>query len=364
MRTAKMRRVLMSILALVIGIAIVSFSKADAQNRSRFRVAWSIYAGWMPWDYAGNSGILKKWADKYGITIDLVRMDYVPSVEAYVAKKVDAVAVTNMEALDMPAASGVDTTALIVGDYSNGNDAVQTRDSIGFHNLRGRRVYLAELTVSHYLLNRCLELKTGGKLTERDITLVNTSDADIAPAFIADKSQKVVVTWNPMVMQIAQEPGVRNICTSADIPGEILDLMVVQTDVLRANPNLGRALVGAWYEVLSLMTRRGDQTATAALNFMAKASGATLTEFQSQLQTTAMFYTPQSAIQYTESVELKMKMNFVRQFCFSNGLLGQNAKSVDVVGIQYPDGIVQGNTKNIKFRFDSSYMRLATEGKL
>ncbi|MDP3696544.1 MAG: putative urea ABC transporter substrate-binding protein [Candidatus Taylorbacteria bacterium] len=363
MKTTYTRRLLVA-LALIVGMVAINFSSASAQNRPKFRVAWSIYAGWMPWDYAGSSGILKKWADKYNVTIDLVRMDYVPSIEAFVAKKVDAVTVTNMEALDMPAAAGIDTTALIVGDYSNGNDAVQTREGIGFTNLRGQRVYLAELTVSHYLLNRCLDLKTGNKLTERDITLVNTSDADIAPAFIADKSQKVVVTWNPMVMQIAQQPGVRNICTSADIPGEILDLMVVRTDVLQKNPNLGKALTGAWYEVLSLMTRRGNQRATTALNYMAKASGATLTEFQSQLQTTAMFYTPQSAVQYTESAELKTKMDFVRQFCFKNGLLGQNAKSVDVVGIQYPDRTVQGDSKNVKLRFDTVYMRLAAEGKL
>lgn len=355
---------LVIVFALFAGTFVLSFSTADAQNRPRFRVAWSIYAGWMPWDYAGSSGILKKWADKYNIKIDLTRMDYVPSVEAFVAKKVDAVTVTNMEALDMPAASGIDTTSIITGDYSNGNDAVQTREGIGFNNLRGQRVYLAELTVSHYLLNRCLELKTGGKLTERDVMLVNTSDADIASAFIADKSQKVVVTWNPMVMQIAQQPGVRNICTSADIPGEILDLMVVRTDVLQANPNLGKALVGAWYEVVSLMSRRGDQRATQALNVMAKASAATLTEFQSQLQTTAMFYTPQSAVQYTESAEIKQKMDFVRQFCFRNSLLGQNAKSVNVVGIQYPDGTFQGDRNNVKLRFDSSYMRLAAEGKL
>ena len=31
---------------------------------------------------------------------------------------------TNMKALDMPAASGVPTTAILVGDYSNGNDAL------------------------------------------------------------------------------------------------------------------------------------------------------------------------------------------------------------------------------------------------
>ena len=44
-------------------------------------MAWSIYVGWMPWDYAQQSGILKKWADKYGIKIELTQInDYVESI--------------------------------------------------------------------------------------------------------------------------------------------------------------------------------------------------------------------------------------------------------------------------------------------
>src|SRR5438045_4565816 len=92
--------------------------------KPKFRIAWSIYVGWMPWDYASASGILKKWADKNDVEIELVRMDYIPSVEAYVAKQVDGVAVTNMETLDMPAGAGIDSSVIITGDYSNGNDAI------------------------------------------------------------------------------------------------------------------------------------------------------------------------------------------------------------------------------------------------
>src|SRR5690242_6086913 len=42
---------------------------ADAAPKKSFKVAWSIYVGWMPWPYADETGILKKWADKYGISI-------------------------------------------------------------------------------------------------------------------------------------------------------------------------------------------------------------------------------------------------------------------------------------------------------
>ena len=346
----------------IAGLALVMiFSVAtDASAKEKFTVAWSIYVGWMPWEYAGDSGILKKWADKYDIEIELVRMDYIPSVEAYVAKQVDAATMTNMECLNMPAASGIDSTVLILGDYSNGNDAVLTRGGLGVKDLAGKTVNLVELSVSHYLLARALE-KSG--LSEADLEIQNTSDADIGPIFLADTRQEAVVTWNPIVMEVEQAPGVDKIFTSADIPGEILDLMVVRTDVLAKSPAFGKALVGAWYEVMDVMSKRGPQ-GEGAIADMAESSGATPVEFKNQLKTTAMFYKPQAAVDYVGSDEIKEKMNYVRQFCFSHGLLGEGVPSVDVVGISYPDGSVQGDKGNVKMRFDTTYMEMAARGEL
>ena len=57
-------------------------------------------------------------------------------------------------------------------------------------------------------------------------------------------------------------------------------------------------------------------------------------------------------------------MEYVRTFSFDNGLFGQGASSKDFVGIQFPDGKILGNKKNVKFRFDSKYMDMAAKGKL
>ncbi len=355
-----MRKLYRTLTVAVLALALTLGFAGQATAKEKFTVAWSIYVGWMPWEYAGDSGILKKWADKYGIEIELVRMDYIASVEAYVAKQADGAVMTNMECLDMPAASGIDSTALIMGDYSNGNDALLTRGGLGMKDLVGKNVNLVELSVSHYLLARALE-KNGMK--EEDLQIVNTSDADIGPIFLADTSQEATVTWNPIVMEIEQAPGVDKIFTSADIPGEILDMMVVRTDVLEQNPAFGKALVGAWYEVLGVMSKRGPQS-KQAIAAMAESSEATPTEYENQLKTTAMFNTPQAAIDYTSSDDIKEKMEFVRQFCFSHGLLGEGVRSVDAVGIQYPDGTVQGDEKNVKMRFDTTYMKMAADGEL
>ena len=109
-------------------ILFVVFARlAPASEKPSLTVGWSVYVGWNPWYYMAKSGVLNKWADKYNVAIRVQRFDYAPSLDAFVAKNIDACAMTNMEALDMPAAAGIDTTAIITGDYSNGNDALLTR---------------------------------------------------------------------------------------------------------------------------------------------------------------------------------------------------------------------------------------------
>ncbi len=324
---------------------------------AKYKIATSIYAGWMPWYYAKEKGIVKKWADKYGIEIEVLYMDYVPSVEAFVAGKVDGCTMTNMEALNMPAAAGIDSTAIIVGDYSNGNDAVLVRDAVTLEAMK--EAMLCELTVSQYLLARGLE-SVGRK--ESDVKILNVSDADIATAFVTDKTKQVAVTWNPMVQQLELQPGVTRIYDSSKIPGEILDLLVVNTEVSKKDPRLAKALTGAWFEVLALMAQRGPES-EAALTEMAKLSNCTLAEYKAQLKTTAMFWTPKEAQDFAESAELQKSMDLVRKFSFEHGMLGQGVKSADAVGIAFPDGKILGDNDKIKLRYSAEFMKEAASEK-
>jgi NitT/TauT family transport system substrate-binding protein len=344
----------------LLAVAAALATPARAAEKTTFNVAWSIYVGWMPWDYAAQSGILKKWADKYGITIKLTQMDYIESINQYTAGKFDGCVMTNMDMLTIPSAGGVDSTALIVGDYSNGNDGVVLKGAgKKLADIKGQSVNLVELSVSHYLLARGLE-SVG--LAERDIKVVNTSDADIVSAF-ATPGVTATVTWKPQLSEVTAMPKTTLVFDSSKTPGEILDLMVVNTAVLKANPKLGKALVGAWYETLAVMLAK-DPKSTAALEMMAKASGTDLAGFQGQLATTYLYSTPAAAVAATKSPDLVKKMDLVRKFSFDHGLLGEGAKTVDAVGIEFPGGVTLGNKANLKLRFDPTYMQLAADAKL
>lgn len=359
MRASLKRLVTASVL--VIAFCAVAASPTYAAEKKSFKVAWSIYVGWMPWDYAEQSGILKKWADKYGIEIKLTQInDYVESINQYTAGGFDACVMTNMDMLTIPSAGGVDSTALIVGDFSNGNDGVVLKGKgKKLADIKGQSVNLVELSVSHYLLARGL---TSIGLTERDIKVVNTSDADIVGAFNSPDST-AVVTWKPQLAEVMKMPNTSAVFDSSKIPGEIIDLMVVNSATLKANPNFGKALVGAWYETMKVMFGT-DAKAAAALAQMAKASGTDVPGFKSQLATTKMFVTPAEAYAFATSPALPKTMDLVRTFSFAHGLLGEGAKSADAVGISFPDGKVLGDAKNPKMRFDASFTKLALDGKL
>lgn len=354
------------LLAAAVLFAALSATKVCAALPT-FTVGWSVYAGWNPYYYMERSGILGYWARKYGVEIKVQRFDYAASLDAFVSKNIDACTMTNMEALDMPAAAGVDSSVIIVGDYSNGNDAVLARNGLTLAQLPGHPILLVQKTVSEYLLQRAMELNGLGNEINR-LKLYNTSDSDIVGAFLGDRSNQVAVTWKPLVSEIlAQDHGVRELFNSSRIPGEILDLLVIRTDVLNRPDGSGKrfakAVAAAWYETMAQLTGSGPQTAKAIAG-SAAASDDSVASYKDQLKTTYLFRSAQMAVQFTTSADIKKKMGLVRQFCFQHGLLGRSVHSPDDVAILYPDGTVQGRKDRVRLRFNDAYMLLAEEGKL
>ncbi len=339
-------------------LVLLTCLSSPAFSADSFKVCWSIYVGWMPWSYGAEQGIVKKWGEKYGIDIEVVQInDYIESINQYTAGEFDACTMTNMDALTIPAAGGVDSTALIVGDFSNGNDGVVLKGATDLAAIKGQNVNLVELSVSHYLLARGLE-SVG--LSEADISVVNTSDADMVAVYGTDDVTSVV-TWNPLLSEVAAMPDSNKVYDSSMIPGEIIDLLVVNTETLAANPDLGKALVGAWYEIMSLMS--DESTSTDVLTYLGDASGTDLDGYNAQLDSTTMFYQPADAIDLVGSDALIETMQYVAEFSFQHGLLGDGAPDAGFIGIEMPAG-VYGDPENIKFRFNPEYMQMAADGKL
>jgi len=332
-------------------IALVGIS-TNAMAGETVKIAWSHYTGWEPLGFMQDSGILAKWNEKYGTDVQIVFVgDYIDSLTLYSSGQFQGVSVTNMDVLAIPGVGGTHSTALIVGDYSNGNDGLVLK---GYSSLSevDTNINIVEYSVSHYLLARCAEME-GVDLDS--LTLENTMDADI-PAVVEATDNIAAVSWNPMLMTIQNLEGVSVVCTSAQIPGEIIDMVVVSDDV---DENSRKALVGAWYETMALM-QAGD---VKTLEFMAEQAGSSVSDFEAQLETTAMFYNAADAVAFTRDATLKATMTSVVNFSFNAGVY-DGVSTPDELGVRFADGSVMGDASNVMLTFDPSVMQMAADGGL
>ena len=261
---------------------------------------------------------------------------------------------TNMDALTIPAAAGIDSTALIIGDFSNGNDGIVLKNRQQMNELVGQSVHLAADSVSHYLLARALQ--TQG-FDETDVKIIDVPENKIVSTF-ASSAGKAAVTWNPQLSQLLNQPGSHKVFDSSYIPGEIIDLLVVRSDRLAAHPELGQALTGAWYEVMAIMSG-ADRRAQQARAEMAQAAGSDLVGYEAQMVATRMFYRPLDAANFAESPELAKTMRQVAEFVTRHDQPDKQSVPAQRVGIEIPAGSY-GDQQNFKLRFTGYFMRQAS----
>ncbi len=307
------------------------------------KVAWSVWTGWMPFKIMQQEGFLDARAQEYGVEVELVEFKgYMDSVQAFAAEKVDACAMTSMEALQ-PATSGVGTVAVIVNDVSNGGDGLLVRKGMTVEDLKGKKVLLEQYSVSHYLLTRALDANA---ITEGDVEIVNIPGDDAGKAFLTDESVEAVATWNPHLF-IAQESGKGEVIfNSTDIPGEIIDLLVFNSEVVKSNPKVVEAVTMAWYDAMEMISN--PDTRADAIAIMAEGAGATTKEFEKMLGGTILYTDAKKGVEFFKSADLPKTMDKIKEFSYEQELITDSDFEV---------GFTAGSDALLSF--DSTYMEKA-----
>ena len=148
-----------------------------------------------------------------------------------------------------------------------------------------------------------------------------------------------MVTWNPQLMEVKAEPDATEVFDSSKIPGEIEDLMVVNTETLKDNPDLGKALVGIWYETIALMQADTGEKGKAAREAMAKLSGTDLAGFEAQLKTTKhVLHAGRRARLHHRRRPAQDHGPGPHVLASSTICSATSVKSKDAIGIAMPDG--------------------------
>ncbi|WP_304852356.1 ABC transporter substrate-binding protein [Hydrogenophaga sp.] len=199
----------------------------------------------------------------------------------------DAAGMTMDEALRLKD-SGVDVRIVALLDTSAGADVVLAAPHIkNLQALRGESIAVEDATVGTLMLERLLQR---AKLKRDDVTVVRMDATQHITALESDRVA-AAVSYAPVDVAL-RASGYRPIFDSRQMPGEIVDLLVVRTDVLRERPQAVDALLNAWAAGLESMQKH-PSSAAASL-----APGADLSPEQYlSVQRGLRFYTPAESLE-------------------------------------------------------------------
>lgn len=294
----------------VMAVLVTLVAMTSAQARP-LRLAGSIYVGWMPWFLAAHDGTLAKYAKDNGLEIGFVPGDYLETVTLFAGGQVDAVVVTNIDALGLIVSAGVKSNAVLVGSFSHGNDAILLRKPSD--GLMGKTLGLVELSVSQYLLDRYLQ--TVG-LPSTAVKLRNIADSEMAAAY-AGGGLDGVVTWNPIALELRRQ-GATAMVDSSAFPREIADLLVVRREVLEAEPRFAAALLATWFDVTG---RMAGPKASETTRRLAALSASTPEDYDRQLRSTVLIATPDEALAAITDASNAERVRLSEEFAVRHGLM-------------------------------------------
>ncbi|WP_417542567.1 ABC transporter substrate-binding protein [Methylophaga thalassica] len=240
------------------------FLLAGNANAEPLKIGYSDWPGWVAWEIA----IEKHMFEKVGVDVQFEWFDYVASMDAFAAGQLDAVTMTNGDAL-VTGATGAQNVMILINDYSNGNDMIVGAPGINsITDLKGKKVGVELGFVDHLLLLNGLE-KAG--MTESDVELVNVPTNE-TPQVLASGQVDAIGAWQPNSGQALQlVPGSKPIYTSADEPGLIYDVLAVSPSSLAAHKDEWKKVIDAWYMAVDYLN--DPKTRDDAISIMAARVG-------------------------------------------------------------------------------------------
>jgi NitT/TauT family transport system substrate-binding protein len=257
-----------------------------APPKAPLRIGFSDWPGWTAFEI----GIQKGWFKEAGVDVKFDWFEYAPSMEAFAAGKIDAVMMTTGDAL-VTGAPGPRSVAILVTDYSAGNDMIVAKRGIkDIKSLKGKKIGLEVGLVEHLMLDEALK-KAGMK--ESDVTIVNVPTNQTAQA-LASGSVDAIGAWQPNANQsLKGSAGSKAVFTSADVPGLIYDLVCVNPKNLAERRADWVKFVKVWNRIATFVM--DPKNKDEAVKIMAGRAGVPPEEYAKFLPGTH-FLTPAEAL--------------------------------------------------------------------
>jgi NitT/TauT family transport system substrate-binding protein len=196
--------------------------------------------------WPGYGPLYLSFADPPDSYPDVRLIEYESSASAMSAFRnglLEAVTITLNDAISL-ARDIPDLTIVSILNVSHGGDAIIGEPTLsGLADLKGARIGLEGTALASYMATRALE---HAELQWEDVHFIFMSIEEQVRAFQEDRID-AVVTYDPTRRKLLNLGG-QELFTSRDIPGEIIDVLVVRQSLLDERPEQIEAVLTGWLE--------------------------------------------------------------------------------------------------------------------
>ena len=256
---------LKSLITATLGLAFAASLHAEP-----LKIAYSDWPGFTILEVAKQKG----WFKEAGVEVELAWFDYLPSLDAFSANKVDAVTVVATDAL-VNGANGAKSKIIALLDFSEGSDMIIGGPGVtSIKDLKGKKIGIEVTLVEHLLLLKALE---ANGLKASDVELVNTPTND-TPQVLASGKVAAVAAWYPVSSQALKAvAGSKALFTSADAKGLIYDALAVNPTSYAKHKADWEKVVAIYYKCVDYL--KDPKTADDAIKIMAAKVGANAEDY-------------------------------------------------------------------------------------
>lgn len=253
----------------LISIALIMGGCENISNKKEFLVGTNIWPGYETLHLAKIENYFNE------RSIDIIK--YASATEVlnkFRKKELDAAALTIDEVI-LLRDQGYYPMIVAVLDISNGADAVIAQSGIkSINDLKNKSIGVENSALGAYMLIRLLQK---AKLTYDDIVLVPLAVNRHEDAF-KEKVVDAVITFEPISSQLIKIGG-NKIFSSKEIPGEIVDVLVIQKNL--KNTKFIDDILQGWAKAVIKINQRDKN----AVSLMAKGLDQNEEEFLASLKT-------------------------------------------------------------------------------
>ena len=249
----------------LLATALIGLAGLAWANAAPIKIAYSDWPGYTVLEIAKQKG----WFKDAGLDVDLVWFEYLPSIDAFSAGKVDAVLIVATDAM-VTGATGGKSKIIALLDYSEGSDMIVGAPGVNsIKDLRGKKIGIEVTLVEHLLLLKALEVNG---MQQSDVELVNTS-TDKTPETLASGKVSAIGAWYPISGRaLKQVAGSKKLFTSAEAKGLIYDVMAVSPARYAEHKDDWSKIAAIYYKCVDYL--KNPSTQDDAVKIMAAKVGA------------------------------------------------------------------------------------------